>query len=44
MVGPSATNDDYVDVMLVAARKERIDERLALAEAAGLRPVVIDLE
>ena len=44
VVGPSATNDDYVDVMLVAARKERIDERLALAEAAGLRPVVIDLE
>ena len=44
VVGPSATNDDYVDVMLVAARKERIDERLALAEAVGLRPVVIDLE
>ena len=44
VVGPSATNDDYVDVMLVAARKERIDERLALAEAAGLRPLVIDLE
>ncbi len=44
VVGPSATNEGYVDVMLVAARKERIDERLALAEAAGLRPLVIDLE
>lgn len=44
VVGPSASSDDYVDVMLVAARKERIDERLALAEAAGLRPLVIDLE
>ena len=44
VVGPSANNDGYVDVMLVAARKERIDERLTLAEAAGLRPLVIDLE
>ena len=44
IVGPSSTNDGYVDVMLVAARKERIDERITLAEAAGLRPLVIDLE
>ena len=43
-LGPSAGEADYVDVMLVAARKERIDERLALAEAAGLRPLVIDIE
>ena len=43
-LGPSASEADYVDVMLVAARKERIDERLALAEAVGLRPLVIDVE
>ncbi len=43
-VGPSANHEGYVDVMLVAARKERIDERLALADAVGLRPVVIDVE
>lgn len=43
-IGPSAAEEGYVDVMLVAARKERIDERLALAEAAGLRPLVIDVE
>ena len=43
-VGPSATHEGYVDVMLVAARKERIDERLTLADAAGLRPMVIDVE
>jgi len=43
-VGPSVTHDDYVDVMLVAARKERIDERLELADAVGLRPLVIDVE
>ena len=43
-VGPSASHEGYVDVMLVAARKERIDERLTLAEAVGLRPLVIDVE
>jgi type IV pilus assembly protein PilM len=43
-VGASTNHEGYVDVMLVAARKERIDERLALAEAVGLRPVVIDVE
>jgi type IV pilus assembly protein PilM len=43
-VGPSGGEEDCVDVMLVAARKERIDERLALAEAVGLRPLVIDVE
>ena len=44
IVGPSANHEAYVDVMLVAARKERIDERLALADTVGLRPVVIDVE
>lgn len=43
-VGPSATHEGYVDVMLVAARKERIDERFTLAETVGLRPLVIDIE
>ena len=43
-VGPSINHEGYVDVLLVAARKERIDERLALADAVGLRPVVIDVE
>lgn len=43
-VGPSANQEASIDVMLVAARKERIDERLALADAVGLRPVVIDVE
>lgn len=43
-IGPSANDAGAIDVMLVAARKERIDERLALCEAAGLRPVVIDVE
>lgn len=44
VIGPSAGEQGKNDVMLVAARKEKIDERLAVAEAAGLHTVVIDME
>lgn len=44
VLGPSAGQSGFVDVMLVAARKENIDERVALALSAGLRPRIIDIE
>ncbi len=44
IAGPTAGQPDSVDIVLVAARRERIDERVALARAAGLRPLVIDIE
>ena len=44
VAGPTAGQPDCVDVVLVAARRERIDERVALARAAGLRPLVVDIE
>lgn len=44
VLGPSAGQPGYVDVMLVAARRERIDERVDLATAAGLRPRIVGLE
>lgn len=34
----------FVDVMLVAARRERIDERVEVALAAGLKPRIVDIE
>lgn len=43
-LGPTSGQPGYVDVMLVAARRERIDERIELALSAGLRPRIIDLE
>ncbi len=43
-IGPSAAQADCIDVMLVAARRERIDERVELARSAGLKPVAIDIE
>jgi type IV pilus assembly protein PilM len=44
VIGPSAGEQGKNDVMLVAARREKIDERLAVAEAAGLHTVAIDME
>ena len=44
VIGPSAGEQGKSDVMLVAARREKINERLAVAEAAGLQTVAIDME
>ncbi len=44
VAGPSPDQPDCVDVVLVAARRERIDERVELARAAGLRPLIVDIE
>lgn len=44
VIGPNASQPDAVDVMLVAARKEKIDERTAIAEAAGLHTLIVDIE
>ena len=43
-LGPSVNQPDAIDVMLVAARKEKIDERCSLAEAVGLKPLIVDVE
>ncbi len=42
--GPNAQQPEAVDVMLVAARREKIDERTSVAEAAGLKPLIVDVE
>jgi len=44
VVGPSANVPDYVEVLLAASRKEKVSDRQGLAEAAGLTPVVLDVE
>ena len=43
-LGPSPNHPDSTDVLLVAARKDRIEERVALAEAAGMKALIIDVE
>jgi len=44
IIGPAANSDEEVDVLLAASRKEKVDDRVAVAEMAGLRPVVMDVE
>lgn len=44
VLGPSEHNPDEVDVLLVASRSENVDARVAVLEAAGLKPRVIDVE
>ncbi len=44
VIGPSANVPDYVEVLLAASRKEKVSDRQGLAEAAGLNPVVLDVE
>ena len=44
VVGPSATSAGDVEVLIAASRREKVQDRQGLAEAAGLKPVIIDVE
>lgn len=43
VVGPSKTAGD-VEVLIAASRREKVQDRQGLAEAAGLKAVIIDIE
>ena len=44
VIGPSPTSVGDVEVLIAASRKDRVQDRQGLAEAAGLKPVVLDVE
>ena len=44
VVGPSPNNPDEQEVMIAATRREKIEDREAVAEAAGLKAIVMDIE
>lgn len=44
VIGPSSTSVGDVEVLIAASRKDRVQDRQGLAEAAGLKPVVLDVE
>jgi type IV pilus assembly protein PilM len=44
VVGPSPVSAGDVEVLIAASRKDRVQDRQGLAEAAGLEPVVLDIE
>lgn len=44
VVGPSAASAGDIDVLIAASRRERVQDIAGLAEAAGLKPMVVDVE
>lgn len=44
VVGPSAASVGDVEVLIAASRKDRVQDRQGLAEAAGLKAAVLDIE
>ncbi|MEN3110834.1 pilus assembly protein PilM [Uliginosibacterium paludis] len=44
VLGPAATDADEVEVLIAASRKEKVEDRVAAVEAAGLKAVVMDVE
>ncbi len=44
VIGPSAGSPGDVEVLIAASRKEKVQDRQGLAEAAGLKPVILDIE
>ena len=44
ILGPAPNNPDEVEVLIAASRKEKVEDRVAIAETAGLKPRVMDVE
>jgi type IV pilus assembly protein PilM len=44
VLGPAPNSPEDVEVLIAASRKEKIEDRIATAEAAGLRAVVMDVD
>ena len=44
VIGPVASSVEDIEVMLAAARREKVEDRVAIAESAGLKASVMDIE
>ena len=44
VLGPSPATPDEVEVLIAASRKEKVEDRVAAVEAAGLKAMVMDVE
>lgn len=44
VIGPVPSSSDEVEVLIAASRKEKVEDRVACAEAADLKPLVMDVE
>ncbi|MCY0541587.1 pilus assembly protein PilM, partial [Klebsiella pneumoniae] len=44
VLGPAPNSPEDVEVLIAASRKEKIEDRVAAAEAAGLKATVMDVD
>ena len=44
VIGPAPGNADEVEILIAASRKEKVEDRVATAEASGLNALVMDVE
>jgi type IV pilus assembly protein PilM len=44
VLGPAPNNPDEVEIIIAASRKEKIEDRVAAAEGAGLKVTIMDVE
>ncbi len=44
IIGPAPNNPDEVEILIAASRKEKVEDRVAVAEAAGLKTVIMDVD
>jgi type IV pilus assembly protein PilM len=43
-LGPAPSNPEEQEVLIAASRKEKVEDRVAVANIAGLKPLVMDVE
>jgi len=43
-LGPAANNPEEMEVLIAASRKEKVEDRVAVAESVGLKAVVMDID
>jgi type IV pilus assembly protein PilM len=44
IVGPAPSSPEEIEVLIAASRKEKVEDRVAAVEGAGLKPVIMDVE
>ena len=44
VIGPAPNAPEDIEVLLAASRKEKVEDRVAVAQSAGVRAVVMDIE
>ena len=44
IIGPAPSSPDEIEVLIAASRKEKVEDRVAVVESAGLKPVIMDVE